>query len=540
VGAHGGGASEAMDLDTVVQTPPVRISSRRRRSRPSHCLRVAVAFRSRAFIKSLVAGCFSGSIALAVRFTDQNLGVDIDPSLPNIAIFSAFLTFASLVAAFRTSNALNRYSSAGRFVHMMIAGWYDAASTLVSFSRASERPPEEVENFRQVIVRLVSVLSALCMTDLQSIDEDLTHRSHRFSFEVLEVDDMDQDTRELITGSTHRVEAIFQAVQSLVVDAHRSGVLSIAPPLLTRSFQELGIALRTFHEAKMIACEPIPYAYRLITSVILVLQAVCVPFMVANFATGLLGAFIFAFLGTFLVWFVNMVADTLDNPFRKEANTLELAGAQRDLNDYLVQLLANANRKSPRFAGGSRMPPRRSLSSVSDLSAPPPPGGSAVISRSISGDSVASSALDETALVEAAPSPDSANPDGGGLGEPKPAADPIESECLQPSLGAPTAATSGMDLATSAALAVTADGKRSPLQMSSLVRDTLAVGRLASVAGSVANHGGGSDGCASLSRKAPLNMVAARRALSAQRPRSSPPEAPKRAKAPQADGHVTL
>mmetsp|Transcript_119576 Transcript_119576/g.343512 ORF Transcript_119576/g.343512 Transcript_119576/m.343512 type:complete len:515 (+) Transcript_119576:86-1630(+) len=356
-----------MDLDTVVQTPPVRISSRRRRSRPSHCLRVAVAFRSRAFIKSLVAGCFSGSIALAVRFTDQNLGVDIDPSLPNIAIFSAFLTFASLVAAFRTSNALNRYSSAGRFVHMMIAGWYDAASTLVSFSRASERPPEEVENFRQVIVRLVSVLSALCMTDLQSIDEDLTHRSHRFSFEVLEVDDMDQDTRELITGSTHRVEAIFQAVQSLVVDAHRSGVLSIAPPLLTRSFQELGIALRTFHEAKMIACEPFPYAYGLVTFIILVLQALLVPFMVASFATGYLGSFAFSFIGTFLLWFVNMVADSLDNPFRKEANTLDLSVTQGELNDCLLQMLDNSHRPAPSMGRRPDSAPTRRFSSLSDL-----------------------------------------------------------------------------------------------------------------------------------------------------------------------------
>jgi len=317
----------------------------RERRPPGLCL--AAECRSGAFLRSAAAGCFSGALAAVVRFSDEAFAFDLGPVLPDLAIFSAFITLASLVAAFRMSNALTRFTLAGGFMHKMMANWYDATSTLIAFSRASDCQPEDVENFRQVLVRLISLLSALSMSELQSVDEEEFCPRTSFRFEVLPIEALDADSRDHIRSSTHRVEAVFQMIQSLVVDAHRSGVLSIAPPLLTRSFQELGLALSTFHEAKMIACEPFPYAYRLTTFVILFIQLLFVPFMVANFATGWIGSFIFAFLGTFILWFVNMVADSLDNPFRKEANALDVSIAQMDLNEYLLQMLASAGRPSP-------------------------------------------------------------------------------------------------------------------------------------------------------------------------------------------------
>lgn len=55
------------------------------------------------------------------------------------------------------------------------------------------------------------------------------------------------------------------------------------------------------------------------------------PFMMVIFVRGPTSAFLFTFGGTFVLWFVNSVADSLDNPFRKEAQTLDAASVQDGL-----------------------------------------------------------------------------------------------------------------------------------------------------------------------------------------------------------------
>jgi len=48
-----------------------------------------------------------------------------------------------------------------------------------------------------------------------------------------------------------------------------------------------------------------------------------------------------------LLWFLSMVATALDNPFMKEARTLEAGKVQMELNRHLEQLLAQAHAPAP-------------------------------------------------------------------------------------------------------------------------------------------------------------------------------------------------
>merc|ERR1719433_1076588 len=144
-----------------------------------------------------------------------------------------------------------------------------------------------------------------------------------------------------------KVEQLFQMIHQLVVDSMKTGVMSIPPPILTRSFQEMGSGLLIYHEAKKLSCVPLPRAYRLITRLIQVSQAVYTPFMLAVHAKGIYAAFFFTFCVTFLMWFLNGVADTLDNPFRKEARTLDPSGVQSELNLMLQELLLQIGQPTP-------------------------------------------------------------------------------------------------------------------------------------------------------------------------------------------------
>merc|ERR1719203_602171 len=62
-------------------------------------------------------------------------------------------------------------------------------------------------------------------------------------------------------------------------------------------------------------------------------------------------------MSTYLIWFVNGVADTLENPFQKETATLELTSAQSELNLQLSELLAHAKQETPSFRAEGKEEP---------------------------------------------------------------------------------------------------------------------------------------------------------------------------------------
>jgi len=305
--------------------------------------------RTEAFQWALGMGTFSGSLSAVLRVLHERGVVDIVMWVPDIAIFGFFITFASLVAAFRTANALGRYTDAAMYLHRLSACWFDSASTLFAFCRASDASDKDIHEFQHLIVRLMSLLSAFCLQSLQSSVPQDTLKTSGFRFEILGSTDLDPVTQQMVLESKNKVEFIFQMVQQLVVDAQKSGVLSIPPPILTRSYQELGSGLVAFHEAKKLACVPIPFAYVLITGAILLTEAVFVPFMTAINTKGVLSSFVFSFGATFLIWFMNGVADALDNPFNREARSLDASSVQHELNEHLLQLLRQAASPSVRL-----------------------------------------------------------------------------------------------------------------------------------------------------------------------------------------------
>merc|ERR1740121_859504 len=48
-----------------------------------------------------------------------------------------------------------------------------------------------------------------------------------------------------------------------------------------------------------------------------------------------------------MLWFLNGVAESLDNPFRKDASTLELAEVQKKLNLQVCSLIRQAKSPTP-------------------------------------------------------------------------------------------------------------------------------------------------------------------------------------------------
>lgn len=304
---------------------------------------------SRAFLRATCAGLCSGTLACVLRRLDDKHDF-LEEFNPDPIVFSVFITFASLVATFRTGHALVRFTEAAAMMHKLAACWFDAASTLVAFCRPTyDTKTDDVVHFQETLFRLISVLNALIFNDLQHSREvehpDINDNFH--VFKVLGWEDLADEVQNGVANAKCKVEYTFQCVQQLVVDSMEKKVLAVPPPILTRSFQELGAGMLIYHEARKLSREPLPQAYRLLTLFILIAEAVWSPFMLAMFTNSGVGSFWSAAGGTFLLWFLNGVAESLDNPFKKESSTLNTAAVQMGLNEELKDLRRYARQPTP-------------------------------------------------------------------------------------------------------------------------------------------------------------------------------------------------
>mmetsp|Transcript_90407 Transcript_90407/g.244235 ORF Transcript_90407/g.244235 Transcript_90407/m.244235 type:complete len:109 (+) Transcript_90407:86-412(+) len=90
-------------------------------------------FGLRATWTSFSAAALSGAFSAVVRYLDVDLEMNfLEENLPDGVVFNVFVTFTSLVIAFRTSHALTRYTDGAKLIHTLSASWFDATSALLA------------------------------------------------------------------------------------------------------------------------------------------------------------------------------------------------------------------------------------------------------------------------------------------------------------------------------------------------------------------------------------------------------------------------
>ena len=64
-----------------------------------------------------------------------------------------------ILVVFRTGQAYNRFWDGSTLTHQMRGDWFDAASSIISFTRTSKADSTKLWEFRQIVVRLFSALA---------------------------------------------------------------------------------------------------------------------------------------------------------------------------------------------------------------------------------------------------------------------------------------------------------------------------------------------------------------------------------------------
>jgi len=210
---------------------------------------------------------------------------------------------------------------------------FDVCSQVTCYAETSGKDAKDIRLFQGTLVRLCSLLhcsAILLVSELE--DQDI---------EVLDLEGFDKVvlTQLVKKPPLQRVEVLFQWVQRLILEGVKSTIIPTPPPIVTRTFQELNSFMATLNDMESLSRTQFPFPFAQITSLLLLIHTALTPVLLGTMKAHWTWQSFFAFIKTFALWNLNLIAQEIENPFGGNANDLDGAVAQRHLNRSLMHLL---------------------------------------------------------------------------------------------------------------------------------------------------------------------------------------------------------
>jgi putative membrane protein len=107
-------------------------------------------------------------------------------------------------------------------------------------------------------------------------------------------------------------------------------VIPVAPPILTRVFQEISRGLVNLNNVKKIRDFPFPFPYAQMITMMLMMHWVITPVASCLIVDNIVWAAVLTFITVFAFWAINYIAEEIEMPFGDDANDLPIADMMRD------------------------------------------------------------------------------------------------------------------------------------------------------------------------------------------------------------------
>jgi len=137
-----------------------------------------------------------------------------------------------------------------------------------------------------------------------------------------------------------------QWVQRSIVKSVTNDLLPIAPPIMSRAFQQLGDGYTNLIDAQKITDIPFPFPFAQMVTVLLMVSSAVTPCICAFNIESKWSAGGFTFLSIFGFWSLNYIAGEIERPFGDDDNDLPIDALQCEMNRDLKVLL-DVNAQSP-------------------------------------------------------------------------------------------------------------------------------------------------------------------------------------------------
>mmetsp|Transcript_27826 Transcript_27826/g.80709 ORF Transcript_27826/g.80709 Transcript_27826/m.80709 type:complete len:350 (+) Transcript_27826:38-1087(+) len=139
--------------------------------------------------------------------------------LTETIVWSGFTSLLGFLVVFRSSQSYARWCEGCTAVHQMRAQWFEATATANAFISNCGASEDKVRSFKEVLVRVVSLLHALALAELEIGDHEedsFTRTSHDYA--LINPEDLDPGTLREVSTSPCKVELVYGWLQHLVMD----------------------------------------------------------------------------------------------------------------------------------------------------------------------------------------------------------------------------------------------------------------------------------------------------------------------------------
>ncbi|CAE7916486.1 unnamed protein product [Symbiodinium necroappetens] len=170
------------------------------------------------------------------------------------------------------------------------------------------------------------------------------------TFDLFGLDGFEASSMAFLQESHDRCEITLQWIQRLIVESDAKQLLKIAPPILSRVFNELGNGIVNLNNARKITDFPIPFHLAQMITVMLIVHSLILPLISAATVDNMSSAAGITFFVSFAYWCVHFITIELEWPFGDDPNDLPLQDMQTDFNMSLSCLIDNRAQEVPKFS----------------------------------------------------------------------------------------------------------------------------------------------------------------------------------------------
>jgi putative membrane protein len=258
-----------------------------------------------------------------------------------LTVLAGFTSVLFFVLYFRSNIAYDRWWEGGTLLQKTRGEWFNAYSSLIAFSATDPAREGEVEEFHHLLARLMSLLFCCGLQQVSPNKET--------GFEIIDTSGIEAKSLQFLNESSDKVEVILQWIQRSTVLHMQTGVLPVAPPVLSRAFQEVSLGIVNLQNARKIADFPFPFPFAQTSMVMLLIHWAATPLLCAHLLDDAFVCALVAFGVIFFIWCINYIALQLEQPFGTDSNDLPMAQMQRDWNKSIGTLLAKRAQRPPLF-----------------------------------------------------------------------------------------------------------------------------------------------------------------------------------------------
>jgi len=256
-------------------------------------------------------------------------------------VVSMFTFVLGFLLVFRTQQAYSRWWEGGSLLQELRGEWFNAYSCLLAFGNTAPEKKMEVQKFNHQLARMVSMLHGASLAQVCSMNVK--------QFEVLDLEDFDVDSLAFLDTTWDSTEVALQWVQRLIGEADERKTIKVAPPILSRVYNQLGSGIVKLSRARKIAKFPIPFPFAQMVTIMLLTHWIMAAIVCATSIESRVWSGVLSFAVVISFWSMNYIALELEDPFGDDANDLPLLDMQSDLNSSLCALLAAPAMAPPDF-----------------------------------------------------------------------------------------------------------------------------------------------------------------------------------------------